>query len=116
MVSSICLIVAAAILASVAGLRQDGTWEQPSSQSTDIPSTDSTERDPEGTLSLRIASLPQPADIDAGDASAAESAYRQIADIYDLVQTYELTLTPEQESAISQMIAAYYPAEGIAGR
>ena len=115
MVSSICLIVAAAILASVAGLRQDGTWEQPSSQSTDIPSTDSTERDPEGTLSLRIASLPQPADIDAGDASAAESAYRQIADIYDLVQTYELTLTPEQESAISQVIAAYYPAEEIAG-
>ena len=112
MVSSICLIVAAAILASVAGLRQDGTWEQPSSQSTDITST---ERDPEGTLSLRIASLPQPADIDAGDASAAESAYRQIADIYDLVQTYELTLTPEQESAISQVIAAYYPAEEIAG-
>ena len=66
-------------------------------------------------MSLRIASLPQPADIDAGDASAAESAYRQIADIYDLVQTYELTLTPEQESAISQVIAAYYPAEEIAG-
>lgn len=50
-----------------------------------------------------------------GDASAAESAYRQIADVYDLVQTYELTLTPEQESAISQVIAAYYPAEEIAG-
>lgn len=110
-VFSICLIVAVAVLITVVAIYQNATREQTNSPGLDGTSAANKQ---EG-MSLLASSLSNLAAIDVADESSAESAYHQIVDIYDLLQTYGLTLTPEQEAIINQIISAYYPAEEIAG-